>query len=208
MSMDSDDASAEVVDLSFPLSGGTLAEDHAWALASAVRALLPWFDEEPEAGILPLSGLAKGDGVRYIGGRARLVLRLPVRRVASADFLAGAKLDIDGVSIELGVPTTRPLQAARGVVYSHFIAVDTADEIEFLDRCRAALVMRGLQAQLITGKARTLQTPDGPVHGFSLMLHGLGPNQSINLQETGLGRHRALGCGIFVPHKSVAAVGE
>ena len=42
---------------------------------------------------------------------------------------------------------------------------------------------------------------------FSMMLHGLGPEQSLRLQQRGLGPHRLLGCGLFVPHKSAAAVG-
>jgi hypothetical protein len=39
------------------------------------------------------------------------------------------------------------------------------------------------------------------------MLHGLGAADSLAVQEAGLGAHRALGCGLFVPHKSVVAVG-
>jgi hypothetical protein len=45
------------------------------------------------------------------------------------------------------------------------------------------------------------------VRGFSLLLHGLTPAQSLAVQESGLGEGRKLGCGIFVPHKSVVAVG-
>ena len=42
---------------------------------------------------------------------------------------------------------------------------------------------------------------------FSMMLHALVPEQSLRLQQHGLGPHRLLGCGLFVPHKSAAAVG-
>ena len=48
----------------------------------------------------------------------------------------------------------------------------------------------------------------GQVHGFALMLHGLKRAESVAIQESGLGLHRLLGCGIFIPHKSIAAVGE
>lgn len=200
------DTSLAVADQVFPLRGGALPADHAWALAEAVRAFLPWWDDEPEAGILPISGLSRSEAGCLVSGRARLVLRLPLHRLASADSLAGQRLPV-GDGLELGTPASRPIQAARGVVYSHFVCADTDDEIVFVERCKAELAARGLQPQLITGKARRLATPEGVVHGFSLMLHGLGPQASIALQEAGLGRHRALGCGIFVPHKSVAAVG-
>jgi hypothetical protein len=45
-----------------------------------------------------------------------------------------------------------------------------------------------------------------PVTGYSLMLDGLSPADSLRVLEAGLGRHRRLGCGLFVPHKSAAAV--
>ena len=202
-----DQASKLMVDVVFALEEGTLADDHACALSLAVRRALPWFDDEAEAGILPLSGLARGDGVRFVGRRSRLALRLPLGRSASADVLAGARLDLNGVALKLGASSIRPLVPARGVVYSHFVSVDANDELEFLACCRAALARRGLQPQLITGKARELRGEHGPVRGFSLMLHGLAAAESVAVQEAGLGGHRALGCGLFIPHKSVAAVG-
>jgi CRISPR-associated protein Cas6 len=202
-----DEASAVMVDVVFSLEEGTLGDDHAAALSLAIRRILPWFDEEAEAGILPLSGLAKGNGVRFVGRRSRLALRLPIHRVASADFLVGARLDLDGAALMVGTRSVRPLFPARGVVYSHFVSVEADDEIEFLERCKSLLAARGLKPQLITGKARELRTAEGVVRGFSLMLHGLGAADSLAVQEAGLGAHRALGCGLFVPHKSVVAVG-
>ncbi|MDP1635477.1 MAG: type I-MYXAN CRISPR-associated protein Cas6/Cmx6, partial [Gallionellaceae bacterium] len=202
-----DEASAVMVDVVFSLEEGTLGDDHACAWSVAVRRVLPWFDEEAEAGILPLSGLAKGHGVRFVGRRSRLALRLPIRRSASADFLAGVRLDLDGSELKVGAGSVRPLFPARGVVYSHFVSVGADDEIEFLERCKSLLAARGLKPQLITGKARELRAAEGVVRGFSLMLHGLGAADSLAVQEAGLGAHRALGCGLFVPHKSVVAVG-
>jgi len=202
-----DEASSVMVDVVFSLEEGTLDDDHADALSLAVRRVLPWFDEEPEAGILPLSGLAKGNGVSFVGRRSRLVLRLPIHRSASADSLAGARLDLGGAMLTLGASSLRPLLPSRGVVYSHMVSVDLDDEIEFLARCKSLLAERGLKPQLITGKAGQLRTAQGLVRGFSLMLHGLAAAESLAMQEAGLGAHRALGCGLFVPHKSVVAVG-
>ena len=203
-----DEASTVMVDVVFSLEEATLGDDHACALSRSVRHALPWFDEEPEAGILPLTGLASGNGVRFVGRRSRLALRLPVRRSASAGALAGVRLDLDGVALQVGAASVRPLLPARGVVYSHFVTVGTDDEIEFLAHCTSLLAERRLTPQLISGKARELRAAAGRVRGFSLMLHGLAAAESLAVQETGLGAMRALGCGIFIPHKSVAAVGS
>ena len=53
-----------------------------------------------------------------------------------------------------------------------------------------------------------MNTAAGEVHGFALMLLGLKRAESVAIQESGLGSHRLLGCGLFIPHKSIAAVGE
>jgi CRISPR-associated protein Cas6 len=196
-----------MADVVFSLASGTLGDDHACALSRAVRRALPWFDDEPEAGILPMSGLARGNGVCFVGRRSRLVLRLPIRRSTSADFLSGARLDLDGNVLGVGASRIRPLLPAR-VVHSQFVTVGADDELVFLARCESLLAERGLKPHLISGKARTLCSADGLVRGFSLMLHGLGAPETLAVQEVGLGGHRALGCGIFIPHKSVAAVGD
>lgn len=203
-----EDASTAMADFVFELGAGTLAGEHAEALAEALRGALPWLAEEPLAGVLPLSGLSRGNGQCFVGRRSRLVLRLPLRRAAGADSLAGTTLDIAGDRLAIGAATRRPLQPVTEVVYSHFVSFGTADELEFLDHCRAALADRGLRASPVTGRARRLDTSAGPVEGFALMLHGLSPADSVSIQEDGLGRHRLYGCGMFVPHKSITAVGD
>lgn len=208
MNYSPDEASTVMVDVVFALEEGSFPDDHADALSLAVRRALPWFDDEPEAGILPLSGVAHGnDGVCFVGRRSRLVLRLPIHRSVSADSLAGTRLDLGGSWLTLGKSSMRPLYPARGVVYSHLVSVGADDEIEFLARCRSLLAERDITPQLISGKAQQLRTAQGVVRGFSLMLHGLAAAESLAVQETGLGTHRALGCGLFIPHKSVVAVG-
>lgn len=195
-----------MVDVVFSLTGGALCEDHAYALSVAVRRVLPWLEEDPESGILRLTGLSSG-AVRFVGPRSRLALRVASCRVASADSLRGARLDLDGTVLEVGESKVRLLFPAR-VVHSHFVTMGIDDEIEFMARCQALLERRGLKPQMIAGKARELRTADGSVRGFSLLLHGLEPLENLALQEVGLGQHHLLGCGIFIPHKSVAAVGD
>lgn len=197
--------SETMADVVFPLRGDTIAADHAWLLWRAIEQHLPWLNEEPGAGILPLAGLSHGDGLHFVGGRARLMIRLPQHRVASADFLAGTRLDLQGV-VELGQLTVRKLESTR-VVHSPCVDAGTADEAEFQAACREELAARGMAPELVCGRGRRLRGDGSTIHGFSLMLYGLTGAQTLALQEQGLGRNHHLGCGIFVPHKNVAAVG-
>jgi len=65
-----------------------------------------------------------------------------------------------------------------------------------------------VRTQTVCGKRHSRQLQGQTLTTFSLMLHALSLEDSLRLQEHGLGPHRLLGCGIFVPHKSAAAVGS
>ncbi|MDE2299724.1 MAG: hypothetical protein KGK18_16350, partial [Burkholderiales bacterium] len=68
-----------------------------------------------------------------------------------------------------------------------------------------ALQVRG---HSVCGLRHQVGAPGPLITGFSLMLHGLSGADSVRLQRSGLGPHRLLGCGIFVRHRSAAAVGS
>ena len=58
------------------------------------------------------------------------------------------------------------------------------------------------------GRQQALANGANPSVGYSLMLDGLSPAHAQQLMEQGLGPHRLWGCGLFIPHKSAAAVGS
>jgi hypothetical protein len=58
----------------------------------------------------------------------------------------------------------------------------------------------------ICGKTKNL-TIDGKKRlGRSLMIADLSKENSVRLQDIGVGEGRIFGCGIFLPHKSIDAV--
>jgi CRISPR-associated protein Cas6 len=72
-----------------------------------------------------------------------------------------------------------------------------------------AAALRALETpcKLVCGKRQSFAAGRREIVGFSLMLHDLKPEHSLRVQQLGLGDDRMLGCGIFVPHRSAAAVG-
>ena len=194
-----------VIDVSFEVRCERLPRDYGYALFRALADRLDWLEEEVSAGVHPLHGTTAANGELLLGPRARLMLRLAAERADQALALAGARLAL-GSGLEIGAGRMRELMP-YATVYSHFVSTGSADEAEFLGQAAAQLREAGLPAQMISGKAHAARTPEGEVHGFSLLLHGLTPAQSLAVQESGLGLGRKLGCGIFVPHKSVVAVG-
>jgi CRISPR-associated protein Cas6 len=195
-----------VVDLVFALDGQAIAEDYADMLWQGLRARLGWLEAETEAGVHPLAGTSPGNGVLYLSKRSRLTLRLSEDRVESARALCGARLDLGG-SVTVGIATPRALGETK-VLYSHFVELGTADEVAFLAESRRQLDALDVGGELVAGRSHRMRAGDSEFHGFSLMLHGLRGEASMRLQHAGLGNQRKRGCGVFIPHKSVVAVGE
>ncbi|NOQ78964.1 MAG: type I-MYXAN CRISPR-associated protein Cas6/Cmx6, partial [Gammaproteobacteria bacterium] len=55
-------------------------------------------------------------------------------------------------------------------------------------------------------KSHQLKTPSGMIKTRSLMIADISPEESIRLQETGVGQYYSYGCGVFIPQKGITAV--
>jgi len=197
----------DAVDVAFALKGGTIPADHGWRLFRLLAERLAWLEAEERAGVHPIRGSRSGSGAAelYVGGRGRLMLRLPEDRAEQSFTLTGSRLEL-GDGIEIGAAQLRPL-FAHGTLYSPFVAMGTDEEIAFQRAMNEELQQAGIECKVICGKARRAQADGTDIIGFSVMLHALSPEHSIRMQQAGLGGARRLGCGIFVPHRSAAAVG-
>jgi CRISPR-associated protein Cas6 len=196
----------DMVDVAFSLRGGTIPADHAWQLFRLLAERLAWLAAEDHAGVHPIRGSRAIAGAIHLGGRARLMLRLPQQRAEQSFALSGAQLDL-GDRVEVGSARLRPL-FAHGTLYSQLVSTGTPDEAGFLRDVGAELRRAGVECKVICGRVRRAQTQGAEIAGFSLMLHELSPEHSLRIQAAGLGGARKLGCGIFVPHKSASAVGS
>lgn len=200
-------ADAAMLDLVFPLHGHALPRDHRWALAQALVEALPPLAEDPLAAVHPVR-LVPGTGEpALLSARARLVLRVTRGAAGAAQALAGRRLDVGGCDIHLGTPQPREL-LPHTTLYAHFVDAGAADEAGFLATMGEELARLEVRCQRVCGRAQRLRGPEQPLLGYSLMLHGLREAGSLRVLEHGLGAHRLMGCGVFVPHKSAAAVGE
>jgi len=200
-----------MVDVAFALRGETIPADHGRTLYRLLAERLPWLEDEPHAGVHPIRGARIGGDVLHVGGRGRLMLRLPRNRIAAALLLSGARLAL-GDGIELGEPQLREL-FAHGTLYSPRVTLDADEERAFQEKLARALRHAGIVCETVCGHRSRGESDDAagatrPIAGFSVLLHGLNPTQSLAMQARGLGAARKLGWGLFVPHRSAAAVGS
>lgn len=194
------------LDVAFAIEGRSLPRDHAQALADALAAHLPWLAGHPTAGVHPVKVVPGSGPVGWLSQRARLLLRVPQSRAPALAALAGHTLGVDGNELRLGAPRPHPL-LPHGTLYAYFVAAASDDEAAFMLTVDAELAALGIRCRKVCGKRQQRGSPPAALDGFSLMLHELSAADSLTAQRVGLGPHRSLGCGLFVPHKSAAAVG-
>jgi CRISPR-associated protein Cas6 len=202
-----------VVDAAFAIECRSLPVDHAWALSAAIQAALPWFADEPQAGLHTVHGAASGagwkrpegeDALLQLSHRTKLVLRLPGHRLEDAAALTGRTLDVAGFPMRVGRLSPRPLLRIASLFSRSVIFEDADDETGFLAAAAKALRDLGVQAStMLCGRDVILATPQGSYRTRSLMVTVATPAQSLALQRHGLGEARKLGCGLFIPHKDV-----
>ena len=193
------------VDMVFSIRGTRIPRDHGLMLWRELRTCLRWLDAEAHVGIHAIRGALANDDMLILGQRAALVLRLPQTRVSDAQSLTGRQLDLGGCVVQIGGARQRPL-LAFATLYSHLVCTGSDDELDFLGDVAAQLAQMGVACKVICGKRRALRAEQAEIRGYGLMVHEVKLEQSTLLQQIGLGDNRRLGCGILVPHKSIAAV--
>lgn len=201
-----------MIDLAFALQGRTLPREHRHLLADAIERVLPWLPADRGTGIHRLNVVAGEGDIDLISGRTRLTLRVPRERAADAAALTATELDVGGHRLMVGAAQTREL-LAHGTLYAHLVTLDSLcgsleradEEASLMSTIESELAAMHVRSRPICGRWRAVDGCD--LLGCSLMLDGLEPADSLRVLERGLGSHRRLGCGLFVPHKSTAAVG-
>ena len=196
---------ASAVDLVFPVGGSTLPRDHAQALLDALTVQWPWLKSEAQAGIHAIKLVPGTQPQAMLSHRTRLLLRVPNHRAPELLATSGIELVVAGKPMNLGTPHTREL-LPHATLYAYHVAAGDADEIAFMAKVTRELADLDIGGERVCGKRLQLALAGGVLNTFSLMLHALAPEQSLRVQYLGIGPHRLLGCGIFIPHKSAAAV--
>jgi CRISPR-associated protein Cas6 len=206
-----------VVDVLFSVECKSIPVDHAHALSRALLAAAPWL-AEPGAAVHTIHVAGSQNGWErpehgteqqiQLSRRTKLCVRVPRGRVGDLRAaLEGCSLQIGPSQLRVGAGKERPLSKETTLFARYVVAESAPNEDAFLQWAAAELAGHGIRVRkALCGKTVPLQTPDGPVPTRSLMIADLSPEESILLQEHGLGPLREMGCGIFIPHKGIDAV--
>lgn len=210
----------DVSDLVFNIDCRELPVDHIYDLGEALVKHLPWFDQEESCAIhaIHLAGSQNGWerpdpelGQKLIlSRRTKLILRAPKERHDEINqALNGVTLDIEDCSLTIGKSKVKAL-SSQGTIFSRHIVLEDGeaeDENKFLMRLAKILQDRDIRVKkALCGVINEIKTLEGPIQTRSIMFSGLGPDESVQLQQIGIGAGRHMGCGIFIPHKGIDAV--
>lgn len=206
----------DIVDVVYSIQCRMLPVDHAYALSQAIAQALPWFAAEESAGLHPIHVAESGNGwmrpdeagaLLCLSRRTKLMLRLPKHRIEDAASLSGQTLDIAGHLLQVDKLTVKPLTTITTLFSRYNVSRDGMDENDFLRETMALFKVMGIgPKKMLCGRERNIVTPDRVIRTRSLMLAELTVEESVKLQQQGLGTDRKLGCGLFIPHKDIKEV--
>ncbi len=208
-----------MIDLLFRVNhiGDGIPADHGYALFSAISRIVEspsdkWLHENKDVGLHLIRGMRAAAGKILPDDMAEFGLRLPQELIVRALNLAGKKLDLDGSIVRIGVSRTRALIPAP-VLYSRLATTKNGHDPARFDK----EIARQLESLGVHGKAtrvpvkaeedrydpsrRVFRIKDKTVVGYSVLVEELTAEESVRLQENGVGGRRRMGCGVFVPFR-------
>jgi len=207
-----------VIDLSFKVTCRQIKLDHAWALTDALNEVLPWFNDEPQSAIhhiyIPQSGNGWvrsddfADEIIQLSRRTRLKIRIPVSKLEETKSLTGKTISIDGHQLTFGQSDQYLLSTLTTIVARHVHIPETDDDEEaFLLAVKKQINAMDINVRkMLCCKSHQLKTPEGIIKTRSLMIADITAEESIRLQENGVGHYYSYGCGVFIPQKGITAV--
>ena len=210
--------SDSIVDVVCKLDCRSLPVDHAFALSEAVSEHLPWLVDEPGAGIHPISIPEAGNGwlrpegsdeTLHLSKRTKLILRIPSGRFDDVTVLIRKKLSVAGNDLTIMQMTERLLQPMETVFSRYNVVGEGMDEAAFMQQVMQSLKSMDITPRkMLPGREHTLRTDNGLLKTLTLMIADLTPEESLKIQEKGIGQHQHMGCGLFIPQKSITEVHE
>jgi CRISPR-associated protein Cas6 len=117
------------------------------------------------------------------------------------------RLQIGRQEITIGSSVTRKLSTI-GTLYARAICCDREQsESDFLTDVVGLLNQMNIKVcKMICGRCGEIRAGEETIFTRALMVADLEPEESVTLQQRGLGEGRMLGCGLFVPHKGIDPV--
>ena len=205
----------EIFDLVFRLRGSKLEIDHAYQLAEALRAQLK-AETFARIGVHGVRMAGSGNGWNRpqqtdtempLSRRARLAIRLHRKDYDELAGLSDQVLQLGQQQLEVGDSTIRQLSTMASLHARAVCCDPDQPEPDFLAQVATELRELGIVVtRMICGRSGQIRSQRGLLFTRALLVADLKPEESVCLQQRGLGDAQRLGCGLFVPHRGIDPV--
>lgn len=201
------------VDILFPLRGSThIPADHGYHFYSAASKKLDWLHGDRETAVITARGPRMQNHLLIRRG-SRVGLRTDIQNLASVQELCGQVIQLGEVQVRLGFPTIYPVRPAQELDATRVnvkLAVRPLwptgkQNIPETEKCTLEAIERQLKELGVSCEVEIRGQDSIVIKGskmvcFSMRLKNFAsPEQSVIIQERGLGGKRSVGCGVFTP---------
>ena len=205
----------EVFDLVFRLRGSKLEIDHAYELCEALRSHFK-ADTYARIGIHGVRMAGSGNGWNRpqqtdtempLSRRARLAIRLHRGDYDEVAAISDQTLQLGRLPLEIGEGSIRKLSSMASLHARAVCCDPDQSEPDFLAQVAVDLQRLNINVtRMICGRSGEIRSNGGSLFTRALLVADLKPEESVCLQQQGLGEARLLGCGLFVPHRGIDPV--
>lgn len=207
--------SSDMTDLSFSVDCKELPYDHAYELSSEILNLVPEIINDKRNAIQTLHGPMSGNGwVRPdsenipLSKRAKLIIRINKNQLNDIkNNIEGKEISLFGNTLKIGRSKVKNFLVVKDLFCRFVMSDHKTSEDDFLNIIQNEL--RGLNINIrkaLCGRSMVISFGEKTLYTRSLMIADLSKEDSLKLQEEGVGDKKLYGCGIFLPHKSIDAV--
>ena len=212
LSYEIENSELELVDVNpyvnarFDVFGKVIDIDHVYALYSAFCHQEPLLHQIQGIGMTAITGSPTPQGLLKLTPDSHFIFRVLAEQVPLIYPLSEQPVKLGKYEIEFGIPKIELLQRASRL-RSRMVVIRGYQEPEaFLQAAK-----RQLNQLEIEGELRILQRSDGKFNrktikvrqqtliGFGVEINGLSSEDSLILQQKGIGGKPKMGCGIFLP---------
>ncbi len=198
----------EFIELSFPVQGKYLPADHNYALFAALVHINPEIRQQKALRILTIPGFADRKGKILLTENSCLRIRVPIIQIPLVYKFAGKIIRLGIHNIQIGIPKIFTLEPAK-TLRSRIVVIKGYSEPEsFLAAAQRQLDSLGISGKLSIPKnkngelgRKTLKIKRYTIVGFTIEVSDLSEDDSLRLQQWGIGGKNHLGCGYFLPYE-------
>jgi len=193
---------SQKIDIIFPVTGDTAPADNNYAMFSAICKQIPDIRDNDVA-IMGVNGVNDGNGKIFLVPYSKSTIRVDAKVIPLVYKLANTRLLLGKHRVNLGTPKMRSLEPAN-LLRSRIVTIKGFQEpkpmIEAVNRQLQALGIKDASITIPQNGRKTVRIKETTV-GFTTLIGNLSDEESLLLQDKGVGGRRRMGCGFFLPAK-------